>query len=79
MDGWNKDNKFERELLSTLEGLPMQSKIEVKRLLKRKKKKYSLDPRAVGNHWIREQDGEFIFSCEARLNVENAMAGKTRH
>ena len=79
MDGWNKNNRFETELLSVMENAPKAAQIEIKRLLKRKKKKYGSDPRAVGNHWIREQNGEFIFGCEARLNVENAPAEKTRH
>ncbi len=53
--------------------------MEIKRLLKRKKNKYSSNPRAVGGHWVREQNGEFIFGCEARLNVKNAPAEKTQH
>ena len=72
MDGWDRSNKFEMELLSAIENAPKQTEIEIKRLLKRKKKKYGSDPRAVGNHWIREQNGVFIFGCEARLNIENA-------
>jgi hypothetical protein len=79
MDGWNKNNRFEVELISTLESAPVEAQIEVKRLLKRKKKKYGSDPRAVGNHWVRERNGEFIFGCEARLNVENAPTKNTIH
>jgi hypothetical protein len=79
MDGWNKNNRFEVELISKLESAPMEAQIEVKRLLKRKKKKYGSDPRAVGNHWVRERNGEFIFGCEARLNVENAPTENTIH
>jgi hypothetical protein len=79
MDGWNKSNRFETELLSAIENAPKEAQIEIKRLLKRKKNKYGSDPRAVGEHWVREQNGEFIFGCEARLSVENAPAEKTKH
>ena len=79
MDGWEKSNKFETELLSTMENAPKEAQIEVKRLIRRKKKRYGSDPRAVGHHWVREQNGEFIFGCEARLNVQNAPAEKAKH
>ena len=79
LDEWNKTNRFERILLSTIESAPKEAQIEIKRLLRRKKKKYGSDPRAVGDHWIREQNGEFIFGCEARLDVENAPTEKTKH
>jgi len=79
MDGWEKSNRFEAELLSTIKNIPTEAQVEIKRLIKRKKKSFGSDPRAVGHHWIREQNGEFIFGCEARLNVENAPAEKTRH
>ena len=79
LDGWNKSNRFERELLSTMRNVPKEAQIEIQRLVKRKKKKYGSDPRAVGHHWVREENGEFIFGCEARLNVENAPAENTRH
>ena len=39
-------------------------------LIKRKKTKFSDDIRAVGDHWIREEQGDFIFGCEARLDIE---------
>ena len=79
MDGWNKTNRFEAELLSTMKDAPKEAQIEIRRLLRRKRKKFGSDPRAVGRHWIREQNGEFIFGCEARLNVENVSAGNTEH
>lgn len=74
MDGWGEGNRFEKELLAIMEGAPKEIQVDVKRLIKRKKKKFALDPRAVGNHWIREQNGEFIFGCEARLDIENTAA-----
>ncbi len=79
MDVWEKTNKYESELLSTMQAAPKEIQIKIKRLVKRKKNKFGSDPRAVGNHWIREQDGELIFGCEARLNVENAPASDTTH
>ncbi|MFA7555988.1 MAG: hypothetical protein WCY88_17220 [Spongiibacteraceae bacterium] len=42
MDAWNKTNKFERELMERLEEGPKQAKIEVKRLIKRKKQSFQL-------------------------------------
>jgi len=79
IDAWNKTDRFERELMERLEEGPKQAKIEVKRLIKRKKSKFSTDLRAVGNHWVREQDGEYIFGCEARGNVENFPTENTKH
>ena len=79
MDAWHNTDKFERELMERLEEGPKQAKIEAKRLIKRKKTKFSTDLRAVGNHWVREQDGEYIFGCEARGNVENLPAEKAKH
>lgn len=71
--------QFERELIERLENAPKQVKIDVKRLIKRKKSKFSADLRAVGNHWVREENGEYIFGCEARGNVENFPAKETKH
>lgn len=79
IDAWNKTDKFERELIERLENAPKQVKIDVKRLIKRKKSKFSADLRAVGNHWVREENGEYIFGCEARGNVENFPAKETKH
>ncbi|WBA17015.1 hypothetical protein [Salinivibrio kushneri] len=79
IDVWNKTDEFERELIERLGEGPKQAQIEVKRLVKRKKSKFSDDLRAVGNHWVREQDGEYIFGCEARGNVEDLPAKETKH
>ena len=70
IDSWNKNDKLEKQLLAAVETAPKKAIIEIKRLIKRKKKKFTSDPRAIGNHWIREQNGEFLFGCEARLNLE---------
>jgi hypothetical protein len=79
MDGREKSNKFETEVLSAMENTPKEAQIEVKRLIRRKKKKYGSDPRAVGHHWVREQNGEFLFGCEARIDVQKAPVEKTAH
>jgi hypothetical protein len=71
MDEWKKENNFEAELLEKIRAEPLQYQLVIKRLIKRKKKKYGKDPRGVGRHWIREENGEFIFGCEARLDIEN--------
>jgi len=79
MDSWNNNNNYETDLLTALSSIPNEAQVEMKRLIKRKKKKFGLDPRAVGNHWVRQENGEFIFGCEARLNVENAPTSSTTH
>ena len=79
IDSWNKNSAFETQVLATLPSLPIEGQIEMKRLLKRKKKKFSTDLRAVGKHWVREENGQFIFGCEARLGVENIPASSTNH
>lgn len=71
LDTWHKTDANEKRLLDTITSEPKPVQLEIKRLIKRKKKKFANDIRAVGNHWIREEQGEFIFGCEARLNVEN--------
>jgi len=79
MDGWNKNSKYESDLFSAISPLPKEAQIEFKRLIRRKKEKFGLDPRAVGNYWVREENGEFIFGCEARLNVENVSTPSITH
>ena len=79
MDSWENGNKYESMLLEQMKQGPKIGLVEVKRLIKRKKVKFASDPRAVGNHWVTERNGEFIFRCEARLNVENAEAEDVFH
>jgi hypothetical protein len=74
IDTWEADSNYESELLEKISSEPKEYQLAIRRLIKRKKKKFGNDPRGVGNHWVREEDGEFIFGCEARLNVENAPA-----
>ena len=78
-DSWEEKTDLESQLLKSLEEAPKQAQLEMKRLIKRKKTKFGNDPRAVGNYWVREEGGEFIFGCESRGNVENFKAEKTQH
>jgi len=68
VDAWNSNNEFETQLLKSQEKMPRETQIMIQRLFKRKKKKYGSDQRAVGEHWVREDSGIFIFGCEARIN-----------
>ena len=79
MDTWDAKNHFENDLLSQLDKMPKEIKIMIKRLIKRKKKNFADDIRGVGRHWLREENGEYIFGCEARLNVENVPADSSIH
>ena len=79
MDSWENCNKYESMLLEQMKLGPKVGFVEVKRLIKRKKAKFASDPRGVGNHWVTERDGEFIFGCDARLNVENSIAENVSH
>ena len=79
MDSWGNGTKFESELLALMETAPKNEKLEMKRLIKRKKTKFANDPRAIGDFWVRENNGEITFGCEARLNVENAPTSNTKH
>ena len=77
IDSWNKSNKFETELINAMKNEPREMIIIVKRLIKRKKKKFLNDPRAVGKHWVKEKNGELVFGCEARIDIEKlSMDGK---
>ena len=70
MDGWKGGGKFEAALLSSIKPAPKEIQLIIKKLIKRKKKKFANDPRGVGNHWVREESGELIFGCDARLDVD---------
>lgn len=79
LDTWNKNNRFENELISTMQDQPREMQIITKRLLKRKKKKFLNDPRAVGKHWVKEKQGEVVFGCEARLDLEKVTIEGLSH
>ena len=70
LDSWNNNNSFENELIKTIKNEPKETMLIIKRLIKRKKKKFPNDPRAVGKHWIKEKSGELVFGCEARLDLD---------
>ena len=70
LDPWHNTDKNEKMVLDALSQAPKEGQLQVKRLIKRKKTKFSDDIRAVGDHWIREEQGDFIFGCEARLDIE---------
>ena len=76
IDKWHSTNSNETMLLASIANEPKFVQLEFKRLVKRKKKKFADDIRAVGNHWIREERGEYIFGCEARLDIENMPVDK---
>lgn len=70
LDGYNKNRKFEKAFLSALRSMPTQFSGIPKRLIKRKKRRYSTDPRSVGKYWVVERDGELVFRAEARLGLK---------
>ncbi len=79
IDSWNGNDDGERELFKVFDSMPKEQIIVFKRLIKRKKNKFPKDLRAVGEHWIREENGEFIFGCEARGNSKTPIQSKTIH
>ncbi len=79
LDSWNKNDRFETELLLTMADQPREMQIITKRLLKRKKKKFANDPRAVGKHWVKEKNGELVFGCEARLDLDKVAENNVVH
>lgn len=57
----NTDAVFE-----ALENEPPEYVLHIKRLVMRKRRHFSNDLRGVGNRWIKEENGELIFGCDAR-------------
>jgi hypothetical protein len=55
MNGWNKSERFEKELISIMKDQPREMQIIIKCLIKRKKTKFGNNPRAVGKHWVKEK------------------------
>ena len=70
LDDWNKTREFEKAFLKAL--MPIRKEFESvpRKLIKRKKRKYSSDPRAVGNYWVIEKNGELVLRAEARLDLQ---------
>ena len=69
IDAWHNNRDNEVMLLQSIEPLPKEIKLKIKRLITRKKKHFSHDLRGVGNYWVRENNGELVFGCDARLNI----------
>ena len=73
LDEWNKTDKYQASLLSTsekVEGL----QLIIKRLIKRKKKKFSEDMRGVGHYEAIDRNGKLTFRAEARGDIEHMKA-----
>jgi hypothetical protein len=79
IDSNNRNKVFEKELLQTLKDEPKEYQLIVKRLIKRKKSKFSHDPRLVGENWVKERNGNFTFVCESRLNVSDTTPSPDAH
>jgi hypothetical protein len=70
LDDWNKTTRAETELLKALKPMPKEFESIARKLIKRKRRKYSSDPRAVGNYWVIQKNGELVFRAEARLDLQ---------
>jgi hypothetical protein len=70
IDTRKQNNNYETELLQALLPAPPELQLIAKMLIQSKKANYASDPRAVGNYWVIEKDGEFVFRAEARLVSE---------
>jgi len=79
LDGWNKTKKYEIEYCKALDKMPIEISGALGKLIKRKKRKYSSDLRAVGNYWVIEKNGEFVFRAEARLDLQGVKAIGSQH
>ncbi len=79
IDSWLGNRDMELKVYETLGTTSKEALLQVKRLVKRKKTKFGNDPRAVGDYWVKEKNGEMVFGCEANLSVENAPAPSTTH
>jgi len=79
VDSNNKNKAFENKLLQTLKFEPKEIQLRVKQLIKRKKSKFSHDPRLAGDNWVKDSDGGFTFICESILNMEDAKPTLITH
>ena len=79
LDSWKAGSNYEADITEIISQEPREYQLVIKRLVKRKKKKFGNDPRGVGNRWVRQEDGEFIFGCEARLDIENVPTADRVH
>lgn len=70
LDECNKTRKFEKAFLSALQSIPSEFSGIPKQLIRRKKRRYSTDPRSVGDYWVVENNGGLVFRAEARLDLK---------
>jgi hypothetical protein len=77
IDQWHNNTQMQDRLLADMTTLPDEGKLFMRRLVKRKKKKYGTDQRAVGDYSVRIEKGEFIVRCEARGTPEPGAGGAT--
>lgn len=70
LDDWKKTREYEKAFLKALMPIPKEFESIPRKLIKRKKRRYSSDPRAVGNYWVIEKNGELVFRAEARLDLQ---------
>jgi hypothetical protein len=77
IDGWHKNNAQEAAVLLAMALIPDEGKLVMKKLIRRKKTKFASETWAVGEHWLREENGLMIFGCDARENTtDQASAAK---
>lgn len=79
MDARGNSNRFESELLSCMSDASQEEKIAVTQLIARKKQQFAADPRAIGDYWVREENGVAIFGCDAILDIKDAPTAHTTH
>jgi len=66
MDQINGNSNYVTTVEDLLKEMPPEAKLHIKRLVKRKYKRFADDLRGVGHHAIVERKGEFSFRCHAR-------------
>lgn len=69
LDEWNNSSHFERDFLAAFASAPPEIQAMTVRLVARKKKAYSDDPRAVGKYEVLDKRGQWVLRSEARLDL----------
>ncbi len=75
IDQWHNNTRMQDRLLADTASLPDEGIVWIRRLIKRKKKKYGADQRAVGDYSVRIENDELIVRCEARGKPERGAGG----
>jgi hypothetical protein len=73
LDHHEKTRHYEDQMLKLLEETPGEFDKIAHKLIKRKKRKYSSDPRTVGHYEIVERDGGLVLRAEAHLPGEERV------